>query len=221
MVNRGFTLIELLVVIAIIAILAAILFPVFAKARTQAHKTSCLSNIRQLGTATLSYAQDNDEVFPAASAWATGQWGPDSVRWPNPPPLRHAIMPYIKNGDIFKCHMHYAGARGEWEDFGGSSYWYVAGHPGYVVPGNSWAAGEWYRQRNMAGEPMASVQYPNAVLISDASPSSHNVKGVLAGWFAGDRDGIHHMNFVHFDGHAKGKAFDEGGYGGLWPIARD
>ena len=62
--KRGFTLIELLVVIAIIAILAAILFPVFAKAREKARQTSCLSNLRQIGTAILSYAQDNDEQFP-------------------------------------------------------------------------------------------------------------------------------------------------------------
>jgi prepilin-type N-terminal cleavage/methylation domain-containing protein/prepilin-type processing-associated H-X9-DG protein len=60
--KRGFTLIELLVVIAIIAILASILFPVFARAREKARQTSCLSNVRQLGTAFLSYAQDFDEM---------------------------------------------------------------------------------------------------------------------------------------------------------------
>jgi len=64
MTRRGFTLIELLVVIAIIAILAAILFPVFAKAREKARQSSCLSNLRQLATATLSYTQDYDETFP-------------------------------------------------------------------------------------------------------------------------------------------------------------
>ena len=68
--HQGFTLIELLVVIAIIAILAAILFPVFAKAREKARQTSCMNNQRQIAAALLLYAQDNDEMLPdAATAW--------------------------------------------------------------------------------------------------------------------------------------------------------
>ena len=63
--RRGFTLIELLVVIAIIAILAAILFPVFAQARDQARQTTCLSNMKQLGTALMMYGQDYDETLPS------------------------------------------------------------------------------------------------------------------------------------------------------------
>ena len=63
--RRGFTLIELLVVIAIIAILAAILFPVFAQAREKARQTTCLSNMKQMGTAIMMYVQDYDEVTPA------------------------------------------------------------------------------------------------------------------------------------------------------------
>jgi len=69
--KRGFTLIELLVVIAIIAVLAAILFPVFAKAREKARQTSCLNNQRQIGTAVLMYAQDHDEMYPDA----VNMWG--------------------------------------------------------------------------------------------------------------------------------------------------
>src|SRR3954470_6189627 len=66
--RHGFTLIELLVVIAIIAILAAILFPVFAQARDQARKTTCLSNTKQLGLGVMMYIQDYDEQFPTCGA---------------------------------------------------------------------------------------------------------------------------------------------------------
>ena len=65
--KRGFTLIELLVVIAIIAILAAILFPVFARAREAARKSSCQSNLKQFGSAFMMYTQDYDECFPPTS----------------------------------------------------------------------------------------------------------------------------------------------------------
>jgi prepilin-type N-terminal cleavage/methylation domain-containing protein/prepilin-type processing-associated H-X9-DG protein len=73
--SRGFTLIELLVVIAIIAILAAILFPVFAKAREKANSTTCMSNLRQITIAFSMYTQDNDEVLPRYDAWMTGLAG--------------------------------------------------------------------------------------------------------------------------------------------------
>ncbi len=75
--RRGFTLIELLVVIAIIAILAAILFPVFARARENARRTACISNVKQLGLAWMMYVQDNDETFPpdnTTTASPTTQW---------------------------------------------------------------------------------------------------------------------------------------------------
>jgi prepilin-type N-terminal cleavage/methylation domain-containing protein len=73
--RKGFTLIELLVVIAIIAILAAILFPVFAKAREKARQTSCMNNQKQIATAALMYAQDHDEMFPTAESF----WGAISL----------------------------------------------------------------------------------------------------------------------------------------------
>lgn len=90
--RRGFTLIELLVVIAIIAILAAILFPVFAKAREKARQSSCLSNIKQIGLAVLQYAQDYDERL-VRHCYQPGANYPWSV----------AIMPYLKNTQVLQC----------------------------------------------------------------------------------------------------------------------
>jgi prepilin-type N-terminal cleavage/methylation domain-containing protein/prepilin-type processing-associated H-X9-DG protein len=103
--TRGFTLIELLVVIAIIAILAAILFPVFAQARAKARQTACLSNLKQIGTAVMMYTQDYDEYYPVdASACGTlgGRNDPCSKFNPNWRPEAETA-PYIKNTGVFQC----------------------------------------------------------------------------------------------------------------------
>ncbi|HZO87416.1 MAG TPA: DUF1559 domain-containing protein [Chthonomonadaceae bacterium] len=91
--KHGFTLIELLVVIAIIAILAAILFPVFAQAREKARAISCLSNLKQIGTGCMMYLQDYDETYPLGYTWQEGgPWGGDM--W------TVSLTPYIqKYGD--------------------------------------------------------------------------------------------------------------------------
>jgi len=98
--RRGFTLIELLVVIAIIAILAAILFPVFAKAREKARQSSCLSNVKQLNLAMLQYAQDYDEGLPGCAAYETVVW-PNGTTGANYWPAR--IYPYVKNIQAYNC----------------------------------------------------------------------------------------------------------------------
>ena len=87
--SRAFTLIELLVVIAIIAILAAILFPVFAQAKAAAKKTQSLSNVKQLGLSVLMYGNDSDDAFPQSE---TGS-GDTYLAWST------AVYPYVKNGD--------------------------------------------------------------------------------------------------------------------------
>jgi len=97
MTRKGFTLIELLVVIAIIAILAAILFPVFAKAREKARQTSCLSNCKQLGLAILQYAQDYDERLPAMFRYMPAGTG-NPLWW-----AQDVVQPYVKNDQVFVC----------------------------------------------------------------------------------------------------------------------
>ncbi len=88
--KRAFTLIELLVVIAIVAILAAILFPVFAQAKAAAKKTADLSNLKQIGTIIMLYGNDNDDAFPLTSYPSVGN------SWPL------QCQPYVKNWDLFR-----------------------------------------------------------------------------------------------------------------------
>ncbi|MGV3722603.1 MAG: DUF1559 domain-containing protein [Actinomycetota bacterium] len=139
--RKGFTLIELLVVIAIIAILAAILFPVFARAREAARATSCRSNVKQIMTAIMMYTQDYDETLH----YHDGRTAPQTC-WA-------AIMnPYIKNGNVWKCASD-ATATNVWDgsatDYGISYGW-------------SWT---W-----MNGMSLASIQKPaDTIGVTDAT----------------------------------------------------
>jgi prepilin-type N-terminal cleavage/methylation domain-containing protein/prepilin-type processing-associated H-X9-DG protein len=118
----AFTLIELLVVIAI---LAAILFPVFAQAREQARKTSCLSNVKQLGLSFMMYAQDYDETLPAIpfgdcpTCWPWAAW-PGTADWTGV--FKVGVAPYIKNNQIFQCPS--ATEVDRWSGTNGLSYCY-------------------------------------------------------------------------------------------------
>src|SRR5438067_1087197 len=128
--NRGFTLIELLVVIAIIAILAAILFPVFAQARAKARQTGCTSNMRQLALAAQMYRQDYDELAPGwwgnpdpSAGWqpweATGYVQPKRASGAHLPAL---LNPYLKNNGVKRCPSDTGPTPG-----GGTPYWVTYG----------------------------------------------------------------------------------------------
>jgi prepilin-type N-terminal cleavage/methylation domain-containing protein/prepilin-type processing-associated H-X9-DG protein len=99
--RRGFTLIELLVVIAIIAILAAILFPVFAQAREKARQVACQSNMKQVGLGLQMYAQDYDETLPPSPGSLANFGNPDVYsRYPN---FLGSLLPYTRNRAFLRC----------------------------------------------------------------------------------------------------------------------
>lgn len=101
---RAFTLIELLVVIAIIAILAAILFPVFAQAREKARTAGCLSNEKQIGFALQMYVQDYDEVLPSTCSWGRA-WDECAAvqKTGSPAFIQQFLAPYVKNEQLWYC----------------------------------------------------------------------------------------------------------------------
>jgi len=191
--KRGFTLIELLVVIAIIAILAAILFPVFAQAREKARMTQCLSNLKQIGTGVMMYNQDYDEMFPNAKAWGrywTGEVAnpalPDSLRY-----LPDLTAPYTKNVDLWFCP---SVGKNNNTTYGYSPLQngttYIWNHQtqscGFCTPTQA--------NTNVSGSALASVAGPaQAPIFFDMPYWGNQVKGLHAGG----------LNAVYADGHAK------------------
>ena len=136
----GFTLIELLVVIAIIAILAAILFPVFARARENARRASCQSNLKQIGLGLLQYSQDYDEML--VRAWFGGN-GPSNAttvyKWMD------AITPYVKSEQIFNCPSHsFKAPGGDYKLRNGTNY------GSYAINSSYWGDNDY--EQSPAGE---------------------------------------------------------------------
>jgi prepilin-type N-terminal cleavage/methylation domain-containing protein/prepilin-type processing-associated H-X9-DG protein len=189
--HRGFTLIELLVVIAIIAILASILFPVFARAREKARQTSCLSNVKQLGLAILMYSQDYDETYPL---YYTGTWAAGSSSW------RATTVPYIRNAQIFQCPSYRPPAptfTGVGSDFGQNG--------GY---GSNFAHEDAFSPITTGGVAEGAVQTPaSTVLLSEADGGIGVDSGATThGWVRVDNAGKRHndgCNYGFCDGHAK------------------
>ncbi len=200
--KKGFTLIELLVVIAIIAILAAILFPVFAKAREKARQTSCLSNLKQIGLGTMMYAGNYDEVLPQGGHWVH-VGGVRTMMW-----WGRAIEPYLKNLQILRCPSSSSTSSGWNYGFVSQTTGYNGGTGTFNLPDGTRVGS---RSSPIA---LAAVTAPaERVLASDAT----NFYSVLHYWYRTDSpypevggayywiDGRHNdgANCCFMDGHAK------------------
>jgi prepilin-type N-terminal cleavage/methylation domain-containing protein/prepilin-type processing-associated H-X9-DG protein len=152
-IKKAFTLIELLVVIAIIAILAAILFPVFAQAREKARQTSCASNMKQMGLAVAQYVGDYDEAFPAALD-TSDEWNYYADGNPGPNNWVLKILPYIKTTGVFICPDDTAGGNTGWE--GVETSYAANAMIGYPAPSYSTALVGVFPWGGAASWPMAN-----------------------------------------------------------------
>ena len=204
--RRGFTLIELLVVIAIIAILAAILFPVFAKAREKARQTSCASNLKQLGLSFIQYAQDYDEIFPSGgSTWLGGTHGvnpptsdPD-LNWHSTYGYQLSwvteVFPYVKNSQVYKCPSE-----------SGS----VCMNCHYGVPQNGYNSATNTRVSIFGRPKMAALTRPAETLMISEKHSGNPAYILDDNYYVLDARHNGGGNMAFFDGHVKWGQFQDG-----------
>ena len=186
--RRGFTLIELLVVIAIIAILAAILFPVFARAREKARQTSCLSNLKQIALAELMYVQDYDETLTPLVTAAPGDGRNDRTTW------FALLTPYMKNAQIGQCPS-------------------IKPH-GWTYPSGNILQYDYSMDYLMGGQVMAMITQPSEVFMFCDGTNGNityyrlyvHPPWLRAGSYGNPPDFFRHnggANFAFVDGHAK------------------
>jgi prepilin-type N-terminal cleavage/methylation domain-containing protein len=230
--RSGFTLIELLVVIAIIAILAAILFPVFAQARESARLTSCLSNMKQIGLALRMYSQDYDEKYPNI------RYQGFNHTWKN------VVLPYIKNKNVFSCPSNpYAKPKGPGTDpndassNGNGEGWLT--EPDHIMPlgysmnstVTTWYPLDWPPPAGVDASPLSDARLTRPADTIAIAEVAWNDSDVHIGWLmvdpggggcdGGDNDPNQSYkglwkhrgtypngpqppaNFIYWDGHAK------------------
>lgn len=199
--QQGFTLIELLVVIAIIAILAAILFPVFSRARENARRTSCLNNMKQLGLGLMQYTQDYDEKLPKFVAQAPGG---NSINhfMANLPYMnwQQVIYPYTKSYQINYCPSATPAAAPWGPDVNYYNATNYRGNGVVIERGLSLAAIDEVATVIVAQERDEITHY------AQLFPDDQNDNGIYRYWLLGDNN-LHFggSNLMYADGHAKWK----------------
>jgi prepilin-type N-terminal cleavage/methylation domain-containing protein len=207
----GFTLIELLVVIAIIAILAAILFPVFAQAREKARQISCLSNEKQIGLAFMQYVQDYDETYPHQQFYnqVSKQW----TFW------EAVLTPYIKARDVFRCPSNPYGSVNWLSSFDGQNFAISYAYNAVFAPnwGDAWNTS------------VAEIDKPaDTILVTESrmpwialgafnvlqdAPKYHYPGSYPSGTpvpgadYSALMQHMHFVNMIYTDGHAKSMKF--------------
>lgn len=206
--HRAFTLIELLVVIAIIAILAAILFPVFAQAREKARQAACLSNEKQMGLGLMQYTQDYDETYPCHQYYEAGTG--KFYSW------QTVVNPYVKSKDVYKCPSN---PLNETQVAGGGTDYPISYVPnGAVMPNYSQG---WVTTLSDINAPAGTVlalesRSPWAALgawnVVYDRPSSQAAYYPAGAPVPGPKQGAahqhaRHINIIFADGHAKATKF--------------
>ena len=191
--KRGFTLIELLVVIAIIAILAAILFPAFAKARESARRISCVSNLKQIGSGIMQYTQEYDEKLPPSNDSNTLA----GVSWPV------MIKPYVQDTNIYRCPSNTSAIAMVTTPVGNDTYLNHYRANGGVLATDVAAAGGIRPMSRVTGAALGDITSPSqCILVSEYSGTNTDPDTETAtdAVFQGH---LGTTNFLFADGHVK------------------
>jgi prepilin-type N-terminal cleavage/methylation domain-containing protein/prepilin-type processing-associated H-X9-DG protein len=175
--KTGFTLIELLVVIAIIALLAAILFPVFGRVRENARRTSCMSNLKQIGLGLMQYAQDYDETNPMRWWDANGSGGgnPDGLDYV----WQDAIFSYVNNRQVFTCPSRSQEDYSFYKPFPrgslGQKFWGTYAINNVYAGGYSYTTGgKTYTGNPPVGKRLAQIEDVSGTVFAVEGPSGNN-----------------------------------------------